>query len=1353
MPITSTAYYVSQMRQGFALPFPGVPQYPPMTREECLAHANDWKVFLQPREQLYQWNFQQNRIQVLPLDQIEVAPEAYRDIVNQIFNGIAPAVVSYPLHRNVQPEIQQNLQQFYYNYIGNLHEGDNATLSSVEAIYERINHLFVNKPDNRLAGFVVGRVQSGKTRNYIGLMLKAASQGWNVIIVLTSNSTQLGIQTYKRIESEFAAAGAGAYARRLNRLPQEEDQLPICGDQDRADALNGNFYWGVAIKEITHLRNIREWLRRNGQYIPDMRILIIDDEADAATPEGIAPDDCWPEEVINQALDNIAQVSADAPDGEKIMREVVAGWFRNLFELDLDERTLATCTNYFGRTPALAQGSLLGDNELRGPLALDEYITDDGEGRSPADALRMFFTGRGRAASDGHNLRSHRTFIKLFRSILEVEQNSTAINKAIRTIIDRDPDDQNVPGYTFDFAKCAYVGYTATFYACLFNRMPDQTPLYPEFVFPLPKSNRYFGLEEIFGTNRANDLPRMNVIHPLDDTDALICDNLGDIQVCRDFDNETIDWEQEGFYINNKLEYCRIYRHAPEGDAENHPEGDAENHPEGDAENPPQGEAANPPQGGFDIDIGEWSSLKKAIAWAFCTAAARRHYHRANAPDGNDEAALISHGSREKCWTSMLVNLNTRQSVHRTLQRIIDAYLKFRCSVAQRDGFMQECEGVWNELTGQFTSQDFSTEFGYAPQDYPQWQEILDDLNYFIGDPDKCRVIQLNCTEAGKTGASQYEDNGDNREANLNRRESEKLWIICGGNGISRGLTLPGLTVSYFNAISKGSGVDRLTQMGRWFGYRDGYELLPRLWMPSESVHEFKNTAFLEQDFHAKLRHSFDAGIAPAEGADFVTLWYWGRKLSPRAYVIKILAQSIETSFVSDDISINQVDVDSIAQNVWDFLTELDNAPGRMDNHNAFYRQYPVWQNIAGAQILAFLGGIKNRYPDSSRRLLEGLCLEIQQTIDDHADPSWDVVLGCQWDETETERCRYHVWQNGWTGTGAPEPHLQEGVAMYSNAMAVTPLYAMIGREVIWRIDAEILSENRQKIVDAVMSDAKEHNGVIDDAVSAALNNADLVNLRDRLGAYADNLLQNPGPMNRTIHGLIPAQGYRNRSHRDYKLKAYQRGHDMRPTLQIYPLRPPVAAHLNQDHPLFAISAYWPGHTPNEFQPVALNDHRIITEAQFRNAVGEILEARGFLMPARALLVSLRERFGAALEDGILRMYAGGNTVYSVCRGGRGGNAYFAHTWAENADVAEARFRQRVVERVIRFLQECTGWRSLQEIFDAIRHEPDFDGLLFATGEHTIRRILTNDVLAQAHIEMEERAHQKRFYRYVAMEE
>lgn len=73
-----------------------------------------------------------------------------------------------------------------------------------------------------------------------------------------------------------------------------------------------------------------------------------------------------------------------------------------------------------------------------------------------------------------------------------------------------------------------------------------------------------------------------------------------------------------------------------------------------------------------------------------------------------------------------------------------------------------------------------------------------------------------------------------------------QTYIVVGGSILARGLTLEGLMVSYF--LRTANQYDTLLQMGRWFGFRPGYEDLPRLWMPPELKHRFRALAAIEQE-------------------------------------------------------------------------------------------------------------------------------------------------------------------------------------------------------------------------------------------------------------------------------------------------------------------------------------------------------------------------------------------------------------------------------------------------------------------------------------------------------------------------
>lgn len=87
--------------------------------------------------------------------------------------------------------------------------------------------------------------------------------------------------------------------------------------------------------------------------------------------------------------------------------------------------------------------------------------------------------------------------------------------------------------------------------------------------------------------------------------------------------------------------------------------------------------------------------------------------------------------------------------------------------------------------------------------------------------------------------------------------------IAIGGDKLSRGLTLEGLTVSYFLRSSK--MYDTLMQMGRWFGYRPGYNDLCRLYLTTELVEWFRYIADASEELREQFDHMVAVGATPKE--------------------------------------------------------------------------------------------------------------------------------------------------------------------------------------------------------------------------------------------------------------------------------------------------------------------------------------------------------------------------------------------------------------------------------------------------------------------------------------------------------
>lgn len=89
--------------------------------------------------------------------------------------------------------------------------------------------------------------------------------------------------------------------------------------------------------------------------------------------------------------------------------------------------------------------------------------------------------------------------------------------------------------------------------------------------------------------------------------------------------------------------------------------------------------------------------------------------------------------------------------------------------------------------------------------------------------------------------------------------------VAVGGNRLSRGLTLEGLTVSYF--LRTATMCDTLLQMARWYGFRHGYEDLIRIWTTDGIARWFSELALVEQSLRDSIIALGRAGRRPDQMA------------------------------------------------------------------------------------------------------------------------------------------------------------------------------------------------------------------------------------------------------------------------------------------------------------------------------------------------------------------------------------------------------------------------------------------------------------------------------------------------------
>ena len=87
--------------------------------------------------------------------------------------------------------------------------------------------------------------------------------------------------------------------------------------------------------------------------------------------------------------------------------------------------------------------------------------------------------------------------------------------------------------------------------------------------------------------------------------------------------------------------------------------------------------------------------------------------------------------------------------------------------------------------------------------------------------------------------------------------------IAIGGDKLARGLTLEGLTISYFLRASR--MYDTLMQMGRWFGYRPGYLDLCRLYTTPDLAEWFQYITEASEELRQEFDHMVAVGGTPRQ--------------------------------------------------------------------------------------------------------------------------------------------------------------------------------------------------------------------------------------------------------------------------------------------------------------------------------------------------------------------------------------------------------------------------------------------------------------------------------------------------------
>ncbi len=320
--------------------------------------------------------------------------------------------------------------------------------------------------------------------------------------------------------------------------------------------------------------------------------------------------------------------------------------------------------------------------------------------------------------------------------------------------------------------------------------------------------------------------------------------------------------------------------------------------------------------------------------------------------------------------TSMLVNASRFTDVQQQLRSVIHDYLDKLKRAVRHDGAKPEPDALRNEHL-RALHDTFSSEYGDLEF---TWSEIQDVLLEAVA---PISVVEVNSRSSGSLNYDAHKDTG--------------LQVIAvGGFSLSRGLTLEGLTISYF--LRNSTMYDTLLQMGRWFGYRPGYEDLCRIWMTPETQGWFQHISESIEELRDELRRMERANMTPEQFGLRVrthpdTLIVTARNKMGTGQKVPV-AVGLSNKFIETyALRRAQEDVRHNREAALSLVADL--GPGRLVEGNGPYHR--LWTGVPGEKIEAFVRAFRNH-----ERALQTQPEPVADFIHEglgHELGSWDVAV------------------------------------------------------------------------------------------------------------------------------------------------------------------------------------------------------------------------------------------------------------------------------------------------------------------------------------------------------------------------
>jgi len=355
---------------------------------------------------------------------------------------------------------------------------------------------------------------------------------------------------------------------------------------------------------------------------------------------------------------------------------------------------------------------------------------------------------------------------------------------------------------------------------------------------------------------------------------------------------------------------------------------------------------------------------------------------------------------QEKKHRSMLIHVSRFISVQKTVQEKVKNYFNYAKEQIKNyvlseteEPFIKELRLLFDKEFGKDTKAYYENTAFKKVEIEESWEDVKKVLYKSIS------PIQVHTVNSGS--ASQ--------RMNYDEYEDGLRLIAIGGLSLARGLTLEGLTVSYFYRNTK--MYDTLMQMGRWFGYRDGYSDLCRLWTSHESAGWYEHIAEATEELRNQVKRmsrenkrpiDFGLRVRSAEDAPLIVT---AKNKMRHSEQIKLLRQLNGRMIETPILPSKEEEIEANNEVIEKWLVKNNNYLIR--DLSTLGRRKPTLKNVPKETIIELLTFLE--YPYMNEFSKDSMILNEIKNSTSKIFATWDVVIATK-NTTEKENeipCEY----------------------------------------------------------------------------------------------------------------------------------------------------------------------------------------------------------------------------------------------------------------------------------------------------------------------------------------------------------